>query len=241
MNITEQNDLIEKAKVWFRATTLSAHLHNTLKLKDEKEFDANPFLAPYLAVFLTGELTPKSVAQALTLPRVLGSSITTSFGTGMQKFITDVLKNAFGSTTQGIDIEFIDCIDGRKKYCQVKLGPNTINKDDITTIDGHFKTAKNLGRTNSIRVSVDDLMVGIIYGENNQLNGHYKALRDKHSYPVVIGKEFWCRLTGAEDFYDRLIQAIASVALEANGKATIEQVVETLSSSDLVRKLARAP
>jgi hypothetical protein len=28
----------------------------------------------------------------------------------------------------GIDIEFIDAIDGRRKYCQAKLGPNTITR-----------------------------------------------------------------------------------------------------------------
>ena len=71
---------------------------------------------------MTGQLTPKSIAKALAYPRVLGQSITTSFGMNMQKFISDVLVNAFGSTTQGIDIEFTDCVDGRKKYCQVKLG-----------------------------------------------------------------------------------------------------------------------
>jgi len=75
----------------------------------------------------------------------------------MQKFISDVLKDSFGSMVAGIDIEFIDAIDGRKKYCQAKLGPNTINKDDIETIHNHFKAARNLGRTNNIAVQHGDL------------------------------------------------------------------------------------
>ena len=94
MNLIEQNALIEKAKIWFRDTMFSKHIANTLKLADPKEFDANPFLAPYLAVFLTGELTPESVARVLTLPRVLGSSINTSFGTNMQKFISEEIGRA---------------------------------------------------------------------------------------------------------------------------------------------------
>ena len=238
MNSAEQSALIEKAKTWFKETMFSKHIANTLKLANPKEFDANPLLAPYLAVFLTGELTPESVARVLTLPRVLGSSINTSFGTNMQKFISDVLSDAFGSMTTGIDIEFIDCIDGRKKYCQVKLGPNTINKDDIATIDGHFKAAKNLGRTNNVRVAVDDLVVGLVYGEESQLNNFYRALRDKHQYTVLVGKDFWHRLTGAEDFFERLIQGITEVALEANGKEMIESVIAELAKTDLARGLS---
>jgi Type II restriction endonuclease EcoO109I len=164
MDINQQNALLLKAQQWFRDIILPKHLENTRKLKNASNFDVNPFLAPYLAVFLTGTLTPTSIAQALTYPRVLGSSITTSFGTNMQKFISDVLGNAFGSTTQGIDIEFIDCIDQKKKYCQVKLGPNTINKDDVTTMHNHFKTVRGLGRTNNITVRPDDMVIGILYG-----------------------------------------------------------------------------
>ena len=146
MNANEQEALLQKAQMWFRETILPKHLANTAKLTKVKNLDINPFLAPYLAVFMMGELNAESIAKAITYPRVLGSSITTSFGQNMQKFISDILGNAFGSTTQGIDIEFTDCIDGRKKYCQVKLGPNTINKDDVTTIHNHFKAVRNLGR-----------------------------------------------------------------------------------------------
>lgn len=239
MNKKQQEALLLKAQSWFRETILPKHLANTVKLKDVQNFDINPFLAPYLAVFMTGELSPESIAKAITYPRVLGSSITTSFGQNMQKFISDVLGNAFGSTTQGIDIEFTDCIDGRKKYCQVKLGPNTINKDDVTTIHNHFKAVRNLGRTNNIAVRQDDMVIGILYGIPNQESNHYKALSEEHNYPLFIGQNFWHRLTGAEDFYDRLINAIASVALEANGKQTMDQLIETLARDEQVIRLAK--
>jgi Type II restriction endonuclease EcoO109I len=239
MNANEQEALLQKAQTWFRETILPKHLVNTAKLTNVKNLDINPFLAPYLAVFMTGELTAESIAKAITYPRVLGSSITTSFGQNMQKFISDVLGNAFGSTTQGIDIEFEDCIDGRKKYCQVKLGPNTINKDDVTTIHNHFKAVRNLGRTNNIAVRQDDMVIGILYGVPNQESNHYKALSGEHSYPLFIGQNFWHRLTGAEDFYQRLIDAISEVALEANGKETLDQVVATLAEDEQIVKLAK--
>jgi Type II restriction endonuclease EcoO109I len=239
MNAKEQEALLLKAQTWFRETIFPNHLANTSKLTKVKNLDINPFLAPYLAVFMTGELTPESIAKAITYPRVMGSSITTSFGQNMQKFISDVLGNAFGSTTQGIDIEFTDCIDGRKKYCQVKLGPNTINKDDVTTIHNHFKAVRNLGRTNNIAVRQDDMVIGILYGIPNQVSNQYKTLNTVHDYPLFIGQNFWHRLTGADDFYQRLIDAISEVALEANGKETLDQVIVTLSEDEQIVKLAK--
>lgn len=239
MNAKEQEALLIQAQTWFRESILPKHLANTTKLSNVKHLDINPFLAPYLAVFMTGELTAQSIAKAITYPRVLGSSITTSFGQNMQKFISDVLGNAFGSTTQGIDIEFKDCVDGRKKYCQVKLGPNTINKDDVVTIHNHFKAVRNLGRTNNIAVRQDDMVIGILYGVANQESNHYKTLSGEHSYPLFIGQDFWHRLTGAEDFYQRLIDAISKVALEANGKETLDQLVDTLSKDAQIVKLAK--
>jgi Type II restriction endonuclease EcoO109I len=239
MNANEQKALLQKAQIWFRQTILPNHLENTKKLKDIKEFNINPFLASYIGVFMTGELTAKSIAQALIYPRILGTSITTSFGTNMQKFISDVLINTYGSTTQGIDIEFIDCIDGRKKYCQVKLGPNTINKDDVATINNYFKKVKSLGRTNGILVGQDDVVVGILYGVAGQESNHYKKLNTEFNYPLFIGQDFWHRLTGAEDFYQRLINAIAEVAKEANGQKVLEDAVTSLSQNEMIIHLAK--
>jgi Type II restriction endonuclease EcoO109I len=240
MTPEQQKALLINAQTWFRTVILPNHLANTAKLKESKEFDINPFLASYLAVFMTGELSPESIAKALTYPRALGSSITTSFGQNMQKFISDVLVNAFGSTTQGIDIEFTDCVDGRKKYCQVKLGPNTINKDDVTTIHGHFKSVRNLGRTNNVSVRQDDMVIGILYGIAGQESNHYKKLSHEHDYALFIGKDFWHRLTGAEDFYDRLIHAISEVAQEANGKQALSDVVAELAKDPVILALANA-
>lgn len=238
MTPEEQTALLIDAQTWFRDVILPKHLANTAKLKKAKKFDINPFLAPYLAVFTTGELKPESIAKALAYPRVLGSSITTSFGQNMQKFISDVLSNAFGSTTQGIDIEFNDCVDGRDKYCQVKLGPNTINKDDVTTIHNHFRGVRNLGRTNNRTVGLDDMVIGILYGVAGQESNHYKKLSDEHNYALFIGKDFWHRLTGAEDFYDRLIRAISEVAQEAKGQQALSDVVAELAKDPVIVALA---
>lgn len=237
MKKSEQQEILNAIKTWFREVILPNHIKNTEKLANADEFDINPFLTPYLAAFLTGELTNESVAKALLYPRVLGTSITTSFGQNMQQFISAVLKDSYGSLVPGIDLEFIDAVDGRKKYCQAKLGPNTINKDDVETIHHHFRSAKNLGRTNKVEVQQGDLVVGILYGELGQESNHYKKLRDQYDHPLYIGQEFWLRLTGEADFYRKLQNAIAEVAVEARGAEMLDRVTKTLSETDAIRKI----
>lgn len=232
----DKEEILEKAKDWFRDTIAQNHIKNTEKLVNPKQFNINPFLAVYLANFLTGNSSPKSIAKVLLLPRVLGTSITTSFGQNIQSFTNNVL-DAFGSTTSGIDIEFIDQVDGYKKYCQLKLGPNTINKDDVETIAGHFTDVINLARTNNLRVTHSDLVVGVIYGEPSALSSHYKRITSQYHHPVIIGKEFWHRLTGDEDFYSDLANIIGSVAIEADYSKEFEKVIEELASTDAIKNI----
>ena len=176
--------------------------------------------------FLKGNDKPRSIAEALILPRILGSSINTSFGMRIQKLISELFEG-FGSTTPGIDIEFIDALDGRKKYCQLKSGPNTINYDDVETIFGHFQSTINLARTNNLDIGVNDMIVGVIYGEEQELSSHYKNINTK--YPVIIGKDFWYRLTGKENFYFDLIDAVGEVALEVDGTSVLNETINILT------------
>lgn len=237
MNNLEKDEILNKVKIWFREVIIPNHVRNTQKLSSPSEFNINPFLTPYLAANLTGELNPESVAKALVYPRVLGSSITTSFGQNIQTFISTVL-DSYGSIVQGIDLEFIDAVDGRKKYCQAKLGPNTINKDDVITIHDHFRTAKNLGKTNNLPVQQHDLIVGILYGEPSQISSHYKKLRDTHDYQLYVGQAFWYRLTGDAAFYADLQKTINEVSVDANSAGLIQEVIKQLSATDEIKRLA---
>ena len=238
MNQDEKDAILEKAQIWFKESISENHIKNTKKLVKVSKFDVNPFLAVYLSNFLTGNTKPESIAKALLYPRVLGTSITTSFGTNIQKFTNEVLSS-FGSTTSGIDIEFIDQINNNKIYCQLKSGPNTINKDDVETIVGHFKKVINLGRTNNLRITHDDMVVGIIYGDNASLNGHYKRITGEYDYPIYIGQNFWYRLTGDENFYSDLIHAIGQVAIEADFSEELEDVIIELSKASEIKALSK--
>lgn len=236
LNKEKKEEILEKAKIWFTDTIIKNHIKNTEKLINPAEFKINPFLNVYLANFLTGNSSPESIAKALIYPRVLGTSITTSFGQNIQSFTSDVL-DVFGSTTSGIDIEFTDQIDGLRKYCQLKAGPNTINKDDVETIAGHFKGIINLGRTNNLKLGFDNMIVGVIYGEQSDLSSHYKRITMQYHFPVITGKDFWHRLTGDENFYQDLAKAIDEAITGSGYSKELEKVVSALANTEAIKKI----
>jgi len=227
MDNKQRKQIIENAKTFFRDEIVQSHINGACDRASKlSQYNVNPFLFKYLANFLTGNDDPESIARALVLPRILGASITTSFGMRIQNLISSLFKG-LGSTAQGIDIEFIDGIDGRKKYCQLKAGPNTINHDDVTTILNHFKGVRNLARTNNLNIGINDMIVAVAYGEEAELSSHYRRISGH--YPVYVGRDFWHRLTGKEDFYFELIDAIGEVALEVDASKVVEATIQKLA------------
>ena len=124
MTEEQKTAIIESGKSFFRQSIIPNHLKNLQRLQ-LKDFDINPFLINYIAAFLCGDTTPNSLAKALVYPRILGTSLNTSFGQNIQIFISQLAQVAgCASGIDGIDIEFIDAIDGRKKYCQSSYDHN---------------------------------------------------------------------------------------------------------------------
>lgn len=229
--MTEEQKLaiIKSGKQYFREIIIPKHIKN-LEMLRLKDFKINPFLVNYLAAFLCGDTTSLSLAKALVYPRILGTSINTSFGQNIQIFISGLAQVAgTASGIDGIDIEFVDAIDGRRKYCQCKAGPQTINKDDIATILGHFKHLHNKARLDRMSVQIDDMIVGVLYGEKDELSAHYKLI-DSH-YPVYCGAEFWEHLTGDADFYHRMAKAFGEVVEEdgIDGSLLIKAKIEEIA------------
>lgn len=227
MTETERQQILSDAKQFFRTRIAENHITNTQKLISLNKFNINPFTHKYLAQFAFGDSSPENMAKALLYPRILGTSIATTFGTQLQYFCNEVLSS-YASTTSGIDIEFIDAIDGRRKYCQVKAGPTTINHDDVTTIKNHFRAIRNLARTNHLNINVTDCIVGVFYGTEDTLCQSYKKINEE--YPVFAGKDFWYRLTGDNCFYFDLINAFAEVAEEMDSTDLIQDVIQHLAS-----------
>ena len=214
MTELQKNTIIESGKLYFREIIIPNHLKGLAKLK-LKDFKINPFLVNYLAAFLCGNTEPRSLAKALIYPRILGTSINTSFGQNIQVFISSLAQvTGSASGIDGIDIEFVDAIDGRRKYCKCKAGPQTINKDDVQTILGHFKHLHNKARLDHLNVQIDDMIVGVLYGEEDELSTHYKIINSH--YPVYCGAGFWEHLTGDDNFYHRFAKAFGEVVEEDN-------------------------
>lgn len=226
MTELERQEILDKAKIFFRTRIAENHIANTKKLVSLEKFNINPFTHKYLAQFAFGDSSPESMAKALLYPRILGTSIATTFGTQLQYFCSEVLSS-YASTTSGIDIEFMDALDSRRKYCQIKAGPTTINHDDVETIKNHFRSIRNLARTNHLDLSITDCIVGVFYGTKEALSQSYKKIDEE--YPVYIGEEFWHRLTGEANFYSELIDAFAQVADEMDSSHLMDEMVQRLA------------
>ncbi|MFT4522054.1 MAG: hypothetical protein ACI8ZN_000993 [Bacteroidia bacterium] len=198
---------------------IKAGLKNHSKLKS---YNVNPIVVKYLSKLLEDNYSPVGVAKALFYPRILGTSINTSFGTRIQNMFVE-LGIADGSMIKGMDIEFIDKVDGRKKWCQLKSGPNTINSEDVKPLIRKFTNTINLARTNSAfkGISNTDFIVGVLYGENGDLSMHYKSIDLTH--PVYIGKDFWHRITGYEHFYSELV-------------AELQKCIDNLDTEEMIKK-----
>jgi hypothetical protein len=227
MNDQERIELILKFKIWFKDSLIDSHLRNTNKLTNLEEFQINPLLLYYLANYLEGNSDPKSLAKVLIYPRILGTSINTTFGQLIQgQFITKVL-GGYASVIRGLDIEFIDQIDGRRKYCQLKSGPNSLNFDDVQTIKEHFREIKARARVNKSDIQISDLVFCLVYGELSEKNSFVQKLEEEHI--VYIGREFWHRFTGDPNFYNHLILAAGELAKEINMKVVVDEVINNLS------------
>lgn len=87
MEITElqKEAIINSGKEFFRTRIIPNHIRNLQRLK-LSSFNINPFLINYLAAFLCGDTEPDSLAKALVYPRILGTSLNTSFGQNVQIF-----------------------------------------------------------------------------------------------------------------------------------------------------------
>ena len=230
-----EEELLQIITSYFQKEIFDNYQKNVLKEQTKlKSYKINPILVKYLSKVLEDDFTPLGMAKALYYPRVLGTSINTSFGTRIQKMFI-VLDLAQPSLIPGMDIEFQDKLDNRKKWCQLKSGPNTINSGDVSPLIKKFSKVANLARTNSLTMNNSDLVLGVLYGEEDQLSQHYRKI--DQTYPVIIGKEFWHRLIGFPHFYDKLVKNLDSMILNIQTddffKKGYLELAQDIEASDL--------
>ena len=186
-----EKELLDRIVNYFVTYIFNNHIEASLKTHSKlKSYNINPIVVKYLSKVLENNYSAEGIAKALYYPRVLGTSINTSFGTRIQNMFVE-LEMANGSLIKGMDIEFVDKVDQRKKWCQLKSGPNTINSEDVKPLIRKFTSTISLARTNLAfkGISNSDFIVGVLYGEASDLSMHYKAIDKTH--PVIIGKDWF--------------------------------------------------
>ena len=108
-----QNELINKVCDEIMKKII---IHNRKKAINKfakiEEYQINYFLINYLCKFFGEDVNPETLSKALYYPKVLGTSLTTSFGTNIQKLLVN-LNLAKGSLCDGIDIEYKDKITNK--------------------------------------------------------------------------------------------------------------------------------
>ncbi len=208
----KSEDLASNIQKYLEQNLYIAHQKNSFKKNSKlSSYKINPLTIRYLSKTLDGGYTPRGVAMALYYPRVLGTSLVTTFGTVIQKMFIE-LNIAESSLLSGMDIQFIDQLDGHLKYCQLKAGPNTLNSIDVSPMKSKFDKIRNRARTNGERINNEDMIVGVIYGNRSDLSRHYQNI-DK-TYPVYVGADLWFRLTGLDDVYSKIEFKINSLIEE---------------------------
>lgn len=85
-----------------------------------------------------------------------------------------------------------------------------------------------MARTNNLDIGLNDLMVGVLYGEKSELSTHCRNI--SKTYPVYIGQEFWHRLTGDPEFYLKISNAIGEVAKEYDASEMLDDVIDALAT-----------
>ena len=218
-----EEDLLKEIVKYFEKYIFENHINASLVIHSKlKSYNINPIVVKYLSKVLEGNYSPEGVAKALFYPRVLGTSINTSFGTRIQNMFVE-LQIADGSLIPGMDIEFIDKRDNRKKWCQLKSGPNTINSEDVKPLIRKFTNTIQLARTNKALKNINntDFIVGVLYGESGELSMHYKEIDRFH--PVIIGKDFWHMITGFPNFYNGLV-------------ASLQECINNLDTKEFITK-----
>jgi len=228
--------IVAEFEQWF-TNDFIPHQENLLeKWKKAKNHNMNPYLVAYKSAALTGSKNALGIAEGLITVSWLGQGLSTSFGMQFQTQLTRILQEVYGSTTSGIDVEYPDFFDNRKKYAQIKLGPDTINSDDVETIDNHFKAIRNLARTNNVALQTNDLVIGVIYGSHAQLNANYNALKNRN-YELYVGNEFFEHITGVKDLGTQLIDAAVRATKTVKVDQLLRDAIETLANDPLIKGL----
>lgn len=196
-------DVLAGVGSWIDQEFVKTHKANSKKIGNLENVNINPFLLRYLSNLAYGDATPHSMAKVIVYTRALGSSPSTTFGNTMRKFCTEKLNDkVVPHSGSEADVKYYDHID--KKYCwaRLRLGPDNMNSRTAGAFVTEFKS---LAKSNPN--AQGSCVVGVLYGEDDSINASFKSLK-ADGISVFVGKDFWHRVTGDSDFYNKLVEEI---------------------------------
>jgi len=223
---TDIDEMLSRAKKYYSEYIIPASISKIRKCKNPRVFKkTNPFLTPFQGKLMFGDISDRSISSALVYLR-LGTSLATIYGEQIQNLCRQVLgAKGFGS---GFDLTFLDAIDGRRKYCQLKAGPLTLSQSAPKAItEKFFDYIKSNAKNKAEPIPLTDLIVGVTFGEHSMLSSHYKKI-ESFGFPIYVGKDFWHRITGEADFYEKLQVVFREAANESDVTGLIDTVVNEL-------------
>jgi len=225
---------LRRAKAFFEKKLIPASLDKIKECKDPKVFNkTNPFMKLLQAKLMFGDTSQRSLAAALVNLRI-GDSLATIYGEKIQDLCVRVLgAKGFGN---GFDIKFVDAIDGRTKYCQLKSGPVTLSPSAPQAITEKFFDFIKSNRKNKASIPLTDCVVGVTFGEPSMLSSHYKKI-EKYGFPIYVGKDFWHRISGDDGFYVKLQAAFSDAVQKAGVEGVIKAVVDQLCKNPENKKM----
>ena len=204
--LTEQQkqSIIESGKDYFRSIIIPSHLKN-LKMLKLKDFNVNPFMFQYL------DASFESLAKALLYPKAFEVIVCQGSSAGLYDLFWKISRMTRRVTINKKigELEFVDAIDGRKKYCCFTNTCTELIRCDLNAILSQYKCILNEKMQGDLSFQIDDLVVGVVFGEHNKLSPNYKTLET--TFPVYCGAEFWEHLMGDKHFYSRLLNAFVEV------------------------------
>ena len=169
------------------------------------QYKINEFTLIFQTLALRNKLDVNSIAETLVTIGWAGQSLSTSFGDQLQKKFMIKIPGVNASVVKGIDIEYIDFFDKKRKYVQLKTGPLTINAGDVKPILDEFTSAKRLARQNGLIVPDTDFIMGVIYGKRKQINAHYLKI-EQAGYDVMVGNDLFEHITGIPGLADKIMR-----------------------------------
>jgi hypothetical protein len=199
IKIEELNEFVNTNIVSFH----NKRIHCLEELILSKLIKKNPYLFKAKNIEISGDLI-KSLMDAF-----LSSSEEKMFGDFLEDlavFISSGTKNGHKSSTQGIDLEFIE--DSTHYLVSIKSGSNWGNSSQHKKLSQDFQNAVKVIKQSGQKINAQPIL-GICYGKTKT------SYMDK-GYWKLVGQNFWYFISDSKTLYKDIVEPVGYQAKQHN-------------------------